>query len=52
VLLAEPIVLNAIKAASKGPLPAKVEKLTLTLSPLGRSLWAAATAEDDQDGWR
>jgi len=52
VLMAETIVLNAIKAASKGPLPAKVEKLTLTLSPLGRSLWAAATAEDDQDGWR
>ena len=52
VLMAETIVLNAIKSASKGPLPAKVEKLTLTLSPLGRSLWAAATAEDDQDGWR
>ncbi|OBJ38977.1 hypothetical protein A5630_28420 [Mycolicibacterium mucogenicum] len=52
VLMAETIVLNAIKAASKGPLPAKVEKLTLTLSPLGRSLWAAATAEDDQNGWR
>ena len=52
VLMAETIVLNAIKAASKGPLPAKVEKLTLTLSPLGRSLWAAATAQDDQDGWR
>lgn len=51
VLMAETIVLNAIKAASKGPLPAKVEKLTLTLSPLGRSLWAAATAEDNQDGW-
>jgi Abortive infection alpha len=51
VLMAETIVLNAIKAASKGPLPAKVEKLTLTLSPLGRSLWAAATAEDDRDRW-
>ncbi|MUL47782.1 DUF4393 domain-containing protein [Mycobacterium sp. CBMA293] len=52
VLMAETIVLNAIKAATRGPLPAKVEKLTLTLSPLGRSLWAAATADDDQDGWR
>ncbi|MUL64192.1 hypothetical protein BOO86_06930 [Mycobacterium sp. CBMA 234] len=52
VLMAETLVLNAIKAATRGPLPAKVEKLTLTLSPLGRSLWAAATADDDQDGWR
>lgn len=48
VLMAETIVLDAIKAATKGPLPAKVDKLTLMLSDLGRSLWAAAIAEGDQ----
>lgn len=47
VLMAETIVLDAIKAASRGPLPAKVDKRTLTLSELGRELWAAAIAEED-----
>ena len=47
VLLAETIVLDAIKAGSKGPLPAKVEKLTLTLSELGHALWAAAIAHEE-----
>ncbi|MDH6243236.1 Abi-alpha family protein [Mycobacterium sp. OTB74] len=51
VLMAEMIVLAAVKAATKGPLPAKVEKLTLMLSALGRSLWAAA-AQDARDDWQ
>jgi hypothetical protein len=41
VLMAEASVLAAIKAASRGPLAAKVDKLTLTLSGLGQALWAA-----------
>jgi len=41
VLLAEPAVLRAIKSASRGPLAAKVDKYTLTLSGLGQALWAA-----------
>ncbi|MBP1817535.1 hypothetical protein J3E61_001098 [Mycobacterium sp. OAE908] len=41
VLMAEPSVLAAIKTASRGPLAAKIEKFTLTLSGLGQSLWAA-----------
>ncbi|WP_253869894.1 Abi-alpha family protein [Mycobacterium sp. 1164966.3] len=46
ILSAEPTVLRSIESASRGPLPAKVEKLTLTLSPLGQSLWAATMQED------
>jgi len=45
ILMAEPSVLRTIESASRGPLPAKVDKLTLTLSPLGRSLWAATMQE-------
>jgi len=41
VLMAETAVLDAIKSASRGPLTAKVEKYTLTLSGLGKSLWEA-----------
>ena len=41
VLMAETMVLQAIKSASRGPLSAKVDKLTLRLSGLGESLWAA-----------
>src|SRR6516164_4202646 len=41
VLMAETAVLGAIKTASRGPLPAKVEKFTLILSGLGNALWAA-----------
>jgi hypothetical protein len=41
VLMAETSVLQAIKSASRGPLAAKVDKLTLTLSGLGQALWAA-----------
>lgn len=46
VLMAETSVLRAIKNASRGPLAAKVDKLTLTLSGLGRSLWEATTQQD------
>lgn len=41
VLLAETAVLDAIKRASRGPLVAKVDKFTLSLSGLGKSLWEA-----------
>jgi hypothetical protein len=47
VLMAETMVLDAIKEGSRGPMPAKVEKRSLTLSELGRALWAAAIAEED-----
>lgn len=45
VLLAEPMVLRAIKTASRGPLAARVERLTLSLSGLGRGLWEAAVQQ-------
>jgi hypothetical protein len=45
VLMAESTVLAAIKSASRGPLSAKVEKFTLSLSTLGTSLWEATTAD-------
>lgn len=48
VLMAETMVLDAVKSASMGPIPAKVEKLTLKLSGLGLSLWSAAIAGDEQ----
>ncbi|MGW0161466.1 Abi-alpha family protein [Mycobacterium sp. NPDC003323] len=44
VLMAEPMVLKAVKSASKGPLIARTEKLSLSLSALGKGLWAAAVA--------
>jgi hypothetical protein len=46
VLLAESAVLAAIKSASRGPLAAKIEKSTLSLSSLGAALWAATTQDD------
>ena len=46
VLMAETSVLRAIKSASRGPLAAKVDKLTLTLSGLGQALWAATIHQD------
>lgn len=49
VLMAESSVLAAVKSASRGPVPAKVERFTLTLSPLGESLWRAAF-EDTERG--
>jgi hypothetical protein len=46
VLMAETSVLRAIKSASRGPLAAKVDKLTLSLSGLGMALWAATMQQD------
>lgn len=46
VLMAEPMVLKAIKSASRGPLIARTEKLSLRLSGLGKGLWAAAIKQD------
>jgi Abortive infection alpha len=46
VLMAESAVLRAIKSASRGPLAAKVDKLTLSLSGLGQALWAATMGPD------
>lgn len=46
ILMAEPMVLRAIKGASRGPLTARVEKQTLGLSGLGRGLWEAAMQQD------
>jgi hypothetical protein len=46
VLMAEPMVLRAIKNATRGPLVARVEKQTLSLSALGRGLWEAAMHQD------
>jgi hypothetical protein len=46
VLMAESMVLQAIKSASRGPLTAKVDKLTLRLSGLGQSFWAATMQPD------
>jgi hypothetical protein len=43
ILMAETHVLKAIKAATRGPLTARVDKHTLLLSQLGRSLWEATT---------
>lgn len=42
ILLAETFLLDAIKSASRGPFPARVERHTLRLSELGRALWEAA----------
>jgi len=46
VLMAESMVLQAVKSASRGPLTAKVDKLTLRLSGLGQSFWAATLQPD------
>lgn len=46
VLMAESMVLAAIKSASRGPISAKVEKFVLSLSALGTSLWEATMQGD------
>jgi hypothetical protein len=46
VLMAESMVLQAIKSATRGPLTAKVDKLTLRLSGLGQAFWAATMQPD------
>lgn len=43
ILMAETYVLKAIKAAGRGPLPARVDRRTVRVTALGRSLWEAAT---------
>jgi hypothetical protein len=43
ILAADISVLQAIKKASRGPIPGRVEKYTLRLSGFGRELWAAAS---------
>lgn len=43
ILAADITVLQAIKKASRGPIPARVEKYTLRLSGLGRELWLASS---------
>jgi hypothetical protein len=47
ILAADTAVLRAVKNASRGPIPARVEKYTLRLSGLGIELWAAATSARD-----
>lgn len=42
ILAADTAVLDAMKTAGRGPLPARLEKYTLRLSGLGLELWAAA----------
>ncbi len=46
ILMAETHVLKAIKQATRGPLAARVDKHTLLLSHLGRSLWDATTGAE------
>jgi hypothetical protein len=46
ILMAETTVLRAIKSASRGPLAAKIDKLTLTLSGMGHALWAETMQPD------
>lgn len=48
ILCADPAVLRAIKAATRGPVPARVDKHTLRISALGRSLWGAASGDEPQ----
>lgn len=45
ILAADTMVLRAIKRASRGPIPARIDKYTLRLSGLGKELWAATMGE-------
>ena len=49
ILAADTAVLQAIKTAGRGPLPARIEYGTLRLSTLGADLWAAANAPRDRE---
>jgi hypothetical protein len=49
ILAADTRVLQAIKNASRGPIPARLEKYTLRLSGLGLELWGAASAPQDRE---
>jgi hypothetical protein len=48
ILMAETQVLKAIRDATRGPLAARVDKHTLTLSPLGHALWNATMNQQGQ----
>src|ERR1700753_3768400 len=52
ILAADTAVLQAIKTASRGPIPARIEKYTLQLSGLGLELWAAASVPREREGRR
>jgi hypothetical protein len=43
ILMAETYILKAIKKATRGPLPARIEKGTVQITALGRSLWEASS---------
>jgi hypothetical protein len=49
ILAADTAVLQAIKTASRGPIPARIEKYTLQLSGLGLELWAAASVPPERE---
>jgi Abortive infection alpha len=49
ILAADTAVLSAIKRATRGPIPARIEKYTLQLSGLGLELWAAASVPRDPE---
>jgi abortive infection alpha-like protein len=49
ILAADTAVLQAIKTASRGPIPARIEKYTLRLSGLGLELWAAASVPRERE---
>ncbi len=42
ILAADLVVMRAVRRGSRGPIPPKVERASLRLSPLGRDLWSAA----------
>jgi hypothetical protein len=48
ILAADIAVLEAMKKAARGPIPARVEKHTLRLSGLGLELWAAASGPREE----
>ncbi len=49
ILGADTAVLQAIKAASRGPITAPIERYTLRLSGLGLELWAATNSSGDRE---
>jgi hypothetical protein len=49
ILGADTAVLQALKTASRGPIPARIDKYTLQLSGLGLELWAAASAPRERE---
>jgi hypothetical protein len=49
ILAADTSVLQAIKTASRGPIPARIDKYTLQLSGLGLELWAASSAPRERE---